>query len=187
MTQLESTHMEPSTDDTADGREQFLKVHMPAQRAVFSFLLAAVHDYQTAEDLLQEVTLILWKKFGDYRTSEPYLRWAFGIARNVVARHFQSQAAARVRLRILEFAAVSAEEHAPQLSSESQALLSCLEKLPPEQRELIKRRYEDGVALKSLADQFGQSLAKVNMTLVRLRRALLDCTKRTVLREGRAS
>ncbi|MBN1669479.1 MAG: RNA polymerase subunit sigma, partial [Kiritimatiellae bacterium] len=69
-----------------DPHTRFLELHMANQRDIFNYLLAAVHDFQDAEDLLQDVTLVLWKKFDQYKEEFPFLRWALGIARREVAR-----------------------------------------------------------------------------------------------------
>jgi len=168
-----------------DPREKFVKTHMPHQGSLFGYLLGAVRDFHQAEDLLQQVTLILWKKFGEYRADEPYLPWAFGVARRELARHFRDSAnhEARLSLEIMDAVTGTLEKEEHRLAEERRALLECIKKLPAEDQGLVKLRYETDLSLKELADRFGKSLAAVNMALVRIRRALLDCTERSLTKE----
>ena len=66
------------------------------------------------------------------------------------------------------------------LAGERRALAGCVEMLPATQRELVQMRYESGVSLRELAERAGRTVAAVNMMLVRVRRALLDCTQRAL-------
>ena len=168
-----------------DAQFQFLKLHMAHQRALLGYLLAAVGDYATAEDLLQETTLVLWEKFGEYRKETPYAAWAFGIARNKLAQHFRNlrRRDGALRLSVLDRVAGALVEGEKRFSAESQALADCVKKLPSELHALVAFRYEKGYSLQGLAERLGQTASAVNMKLVRIRRALLDCTERVLRKE----
>ncbi|HYF01100.1 MAG TPA: sigma-70 family RNA polymerase sigma factor [Planctomycetota bacterium] len=169
-----------------DLHTRFLRLHMAHQRALFGFLLAAVREPSTAEDLLQEVTLVLWKKFGEFRQDAPYLPWAFGIARREVAQHFRDRGRGErcVPLEILDQVTPVLEQEDERLASERGALAACIESLPDPLRDLLRLRYEEGTPLRDLSARLGQSLAAINMRIVRLRRALLDCTRRRLAEEA---
>ena len=170
-----------------DLHTRFLQVHMKNQRHVFSYILAAVRDFHVAEDLLQEATLVLWKKFGQYREDAPYLPWAFGVVRRLVARHFHEKGRreAVLPVEVIESVVRTNQAEEEHLSLERGALRACVERLPKDQRELVKLRYESSRSLRDLAEWLGKSAAAVNMMLVRVRRALLDCTRRAVTAEVR--
>jgi len=165
-----------------DLQTRFLKLHMAHQRSLFSYLFAAVRDPSLAEDLLQEVTLVLWKKFPEYRPEIPFVAWAFGVARVEVAAHFRSKAREETTLPLEVLDALAPEMAAleRELSIESRALAACVGKLPEPMKELIRLRYEERFSLRALAGKLGQSLAAINMRIVRIRRALLDCTRRAL-------
>lgn len=169
-----------------DAQTRFLKLHMAHQRAVYGFLLAAVRNPVEADDLLQQVTLVLWKKFGEFREDAPYLPWAFGIARRELAMHFRSKGRGerRVPLEILDQVAPELEAQDGRLEQERGALADCVRTLPDPLRELLRLRYDEGASLRELAGRLGQSLAAINMKIVRIRRALLDCTRRRLAGEA---
>ena len=162
-----------------DLNARFLKVHLAHQKTLLGYLLATVRDFQLAEDLLQKVTLILWESFKEDGEPVSYLAWAFGITRRVVARHYRDNRNREVvlPLEILDRVASVLERDEEKHSAQSRALSACLEKLPEDMRDLVRRRYEEGRSLGELAEQLRQSIAAVNMKLVRVRRALLECSR----------
>ncbi len=164
---------------------RFLEVHLTHQKTLLGYLLATVRDFQLAEDLLQKVTLILWESFKEDGEPISYLAWAFGITRRVVARHYRDSRNREVvlPLEILDRVAPVLERDEEKLSAQSQALSDCLEKLPEDMRDLVRRRYEEGRSLGELANQLRQSIAAVNMKLVRVRRALLECSRHALAGE----
>lgn len=161
---------------------KFLELHMAHQRALFAFFLAGSRDYSHAEDLLQRVTLILWEKFGEYDPALSYPAWAFGIARRQLALHFREGRRREVSLPadLLEEIGRGMESEADRLSAESRALTQCLDKLPEPSRDLLRKRYVEGSSLSDLSRAMGQTLAALNMKLVRIRKMLLDCTGRAL-------
>ena len=71
------------------------------------------------------------------------------------------------------------------LSAEMEALDSCKDRLSPQDRDLIERRYEPGATVASVAAEVGRSVAAVYKSVVRIRRSLFDCIERTLRREDR--
>jgi RNA polymerase sigma-70 factor, ECF subfamily len=167
-----------------DLQTEFLELHLAHQRALFGYLLTAVRDFERAEDLLQQVTLILWKKFGDYRRAAPYLPWALGVARNELLHHFRARKESTVPIDVLDEVTGTLVEDEARLSDEARALTECVKKLPESDRVLVRSRYEEGATLSALAGRLRQSLAAVNMRLVRIRKALLDCAERSLVEKA---
>lgn len=58
------------------------------------------------------------------------------------------------------------------------ALESCLERLPPKQRQLVEQRYSSGVTVSGLATQSGREVNAVSATLYRIRQALAECIQK---------
>lgn len=169
-----------------DLNARFLEVHLVHQKTLLGYLLATVHDFQLAEDLLQKVTLILWESFKENGEPASYPAWAFGIARRVVARHFRDSRKREivVPMEILDRVAPVMERDQEKLSAQSQALSGCIEKLPEDLQELVRLRYGEGRSLGELASDLHQSFAGINMKLVRVRRALLECTRHAMVGEA---
>jgi RNA polymerase sigma-70 factor, ECF subfamily len=165
---------------------RFLELHLAHQKSLFAYLLAGSRDYAEAEDLLQKVTIILLERFPEYDPALSYPAWAFGVARRQLALHFREFRKREIRLpvELLEEVRQGMESDADRLSAESRALAQCLDKLPAPSRELLQKRYVESSSLSDLAATMGQTLAALNMKLVRIRKALLDCTGRVLGEEA---
>jgi len=174
------------TDHDDSRHEMFLRLyaaHEPALRAFVRSLVPMVAD---ANDVMQEVAVVLWQKFGEYATSEDFRRWAFGVARfKVLAWH-------RDRMRdrhifgtdLTELLATEAEIDASRLERQREALRLCLEKLPADQRQLVDTAYAPGSRIEELARRTGQTAMALYKRLHRIRMALVECTRHVMLKEG---
>ena len=72
---------------------------------------------------------------------------------------------------------------APAFDARRVALASCFQKLRPEQRELVARRYEPEPSVNAMAEAAGTTAKAVSDRLRRIRHALLECIQKT-LAEG---
>jgi RNA polymerase sigma-70 factor, ECF subfamily len=84
----------------------------------------------------------------------------------------------------LEVIAAEARDNADDLEDRRQALLLCLSRLAPADRELIRLRYAPTETGKGLAQKLGRPANSVYQSLSRVRRALLECVKRRLAAEA---
>lgn len=159
-------------------RSEFLRLFLKIQPAVRSYLLSLLHNGVDADDVFQEVSLVLWERFDDYDDRHPFLNWAFGIARNHVARWRRAAPRARAWLPpdVEEKLAVTYAELEDELAPRRTALRNCVEKLGAHARELLSLRYEKLQSLQQIAQARGMTLNAVNKALGKIRKALSDCT-----------
>ena len=75
-----------------DAHERFTLLWTAAQPIVGSYIGSLVPDFQEAEDLLQEVALVLLRKFPEYDDRRPFVAWALGVARFEVLHARRSHA-----------------------------------------------------------------------------------------------
>lgn len=167
-------------------QELFLRLftaHEPALRAFVRSLVPMVAD---ANDVMQEVAVVLWQKFGEYESSEDFRRWAFGVAR------FKVLAWQRDRMRdrhvfgvdLTELLATEAEIEAGRLERQREALGLCLDKLPPDQRQLLDKAYTPCSRIDELAHGTGQTAMAIYKRLHRIRLTLVECTRAVMIKEG---
>src|SRR3954471_4272351 len=161
-------------------QNEFLKHFLPAQRSLWAYLQAATRDVNETDDLLQEVSNVLWEKFDHYDPARPFTAWALGVARLQILKWLQSKARGRRILSdesltaLAEAAAQSVEEPDPR-----PALLSgCIAALQERARKVIEMKYAGGLPIKEIADRLGQQVGAIEMALVRARRALRQCIER---------
>jgi len=165
--------------------EQFTSLFIKHERQLYGFIAAMLAQPAEAEDLLQETAKGLWKKFGDYDPSLPFLPWAKTFARYEVLNYLERQRTRRkyfsdemVELLADDWGRVEAQHDARIL-----ALESCVEALPEKSRCLLHERYQDANSLQDVAAREGTTPNALYKTLQRLRKALLDCVNQK-LAEG---
>src|SRR5436309_12980664 len=111
-----------------NNHEQFTRRWTEAQPIVAGYINAVVPDFQEAEDLLQEVAVILLRKFPDYDPQRPFIAWAIGITKREVlmARRRHARNFLCYQTDLLERISEAYEELAPELDDRSRALGECL-------------------------------------------------------------
>lgn len=167
-------------------QQQFLRLFTASESAVRGFVRSLLPTLNDANDVMQEVAVVLWEKFAEYESSEDFRRWAFGVAK------FQVLSWRRERMRdrhvfgleTTELLAEESERHAERLDAQRAALQDCLRKLPQEQRALVDSAYAPGARIDSLASHLGSTAMALYKKLHRIRLLLADCTRRELSRKN---
>jgi RNA polymerase sigma-70 factor, ECF subfamily len=173
-------------NDASARTEEFIRLFSEHQRELFKFTFTLVPSHADAEDILQETSVILWRKFSEFSVGTDFFRWAAQVAYNKV-REFRKKAA-RNRLRFWTddlIEAIAATRLADQELLDQQRILlaGCVRELSPADRELIRRCFAGKLTIKAVAEQIGRPVNTVYKTLNRIRRALIDCVAQTQQRE----
>lgn len=156
--------------------EAFLKLFLRHQGDLRAFLGSVVSDRAAAEDLFQEISLVLWQSFGNYDPSRPFGAWARGIAVKKVL-----QGREKSRRLPLAFspqaiqAVLDAYDRTEDLAPDPSHLRDCISKLPPRSQTLLALRYERSLKLAQIAREIGSTLDAVHKLLSRIREALQEC------------
>lgn len=169
----------------ADEALQLLYRH---KTRIVASIAATLGDIHAAEDVFQEVAVLVVRKAGEIDTVDAVPAWARGAARLIgykVLRdrkrsHRQLDAGILDQLeddwRRLEEG--GAAEH------RLVALRACMARLPPDARRLIAERYEQGRSGEELARRLGKSLNAVYVAMSRIHRALAACVRRRIAAQG---
>lgn len=168
--------------------ETLIRNLLQQQRVLMGMLLALVGDAATAEDLFQDLAVLLTRKRDALAEDGPFGAWARGIAVNLVRNH--RKRLARRKVLPLDDAALDAVASAFDAESDwgerLEALRRCADLLPESDRALLRRRYEDGAAPSRIAQEFELGRGAVDTRLYRLRRTLHDCVERKLQEPGRS-
>jgi len=132
-------------------------------RLLFGLILRILRDRSEAEEVLQEVFVLVWTRAETYNVAlgSP-AAWLVRIARN---RGIDRLRANNVRVRAVESAPLPVAGDSPEASaalSEQQRAVACaLESLPQDQRVLIEQAYFLGLTQSELAERFKLPLGTV--------------------------
>jgi RNA polymerase sigma-70 factor, ECF subfamily len=149
------------------------------RRTLFAYLNAIVRDPGLAEDLFQEVSIVIlrrWEEFGEVRDF-----WA--LARETARRQALAELRKSGRTPVLfSPEALDAldrgfDEVARESPARQEALRLCLKKLPPLWQQLVRLRYWMNLSVTEVASRLVRSENTVSVTLNRIRSRLADCVR----------
>ena len=166
----------------------FLRLYVEHEPSLRGFVRSLVPTLEDANDVMQEVAMALWKRFGSLDAPENFRRWAFGVSRLEALEFLRKKSRDRHVFGegFLLQLADDAEEMADQFVEERKALDVCLQKLPSEQRSLVEAAYAPGVRMDELAARIGRTAMAIYKSLHRIRMMLTDCAKRELSKKGLA-
>lgn len=160
--------------------DEFVRLMTEHQGRLFAYVLSLLGNPDAANDVLQEVNVVLWRDSREFRPGSNFKAWAFRVA------HFQVMAWRQRQIRdrlvfeddLLEALATGAREADEMFDRRQERLMSCLEKLAPEHREMIRRRYAEGTPLSAIASERGTTPNAIMQALFRIRQRLMLCVAR---------
>lgn len=164
-----------------DPSEEFVRELTDHQTAMLAYIRALAPGSPHARDLLQEVNITLWNKRDVFQPGTNFKAWAF----QTIRYHFLNH---RRRLAhqgwlifdddLLESVGTNCETGPDELEDRHLALRRCLQKLRPQDRDLLHHRYATDASLKVYAAATRRSPGTLKAILFHLRAALRRCIER---------
>lgn len=175
-------------DPQREQHDRFLRLFMAHEESLRVFVRSLSFGHDEEREVMQETAVVLWRKFDPEMTDEAFCRWAFGVARMEATVFRRDRARDRHSFgdEVYELLTETIVEQADKLAAERLALDDCLQKLPEEQRQLVRAAYAPGVQIDTLAAQLGRTAMALYKSLHRIRLALADCTRRRLAAEERS-
>ncbi len=143
------------------------------------FVASICGDLVLADDILQEVFLVVSTRADSFVIGSDFLAWARAIARLKTLEHLRTRRRERAVLSAEALAAVeTALPDAESWQTQREALTRCLERLTPGQRRLADLAYVEGLAPQAIAARLARAANVVHVLLSQMRRALRECVLR---------
>ncbi len=176
-----------STDSISDGSvtERFLRLLMANQNRVYAYILTLVPNWSDADDIMQEVTAVMWRKFDKFKRGTDFAAWGVSIAHYEVLKFRKKNRHNHLHLneKLLEDIAEKCHETRDEKEKRLRALQKCLMKLSEQDRRLIKLRYEQYSTSKRVAERVGRSVQGIYKTMARIHYTLQQCVRRVLVME----
>lgn len=164
-----------NTDDAA----RFIQLFMTHERQLRFFLYQLLPSRDDVDEVMQETSLVLWKKFEELDDEDRFLKWAYVIARYEVLMYRRKKARDRMILapELLTTLSQQIIDDGAHVQEHQEALRDCLGHLVDKDRRLIVQAYGNGLKVAQLAEQLRRSVQSVYRKLSGLRQQLARCVK----------
>jgi RNA polymerase sigma-70 factor, ECF subfamily len=166
--------------------EQFMRLFLQSERELLRYVMALVPNVSDARDVVQETALALWREIGKYDPAKPFIPWACRFALNEARVFLRKES--RQRRVLHEDVATLLEQKRLATTTDLDArrvyLQECLDRLPEDQRGLLRGYYFDDESIDTLAAGLSRSKEAIYKSLQRIRHGLQQCIERKVLAEA---
>ena len=158
--------------------DRFLSLYLEHQSNLAGFARALLPDWEATDEVLQESSVVMWRKISQLQAPEEFLPWAKVILQFEVLKHRRKYRRDRlvldettIRLLVDE----SLEEKDSLDKDRLTALRTCLGEFSAEHCELLLAPYRGDGAVTRLAGAAGKTANSLYKVLGRLRVKLHDC------------
>lgn len=162
-------------------RNEIVRLLMEHRGTLFAFIFASVRDYDMAEEVLQDVSVVVCEDSESFELGTNFGAWAREIARRRILAYYRT--AKRLpsplsdeELRNLQAGFDAVDDVTTKLRMAS--LSKCLESLKPFAKRLIQMRYAGRFSLSEIGKQVGRQPESVRKALYRTRQSLRECIER---------
>ncbi len=166
--------------------DDFVTLFSRYQRRLYLYILTQVPHPVDAEEILQETSVIIWRKAAQFQPGTNFFAWASQVANFEVMKYRSRRKREKLQFsdEFIEQVAAEAVTRSDELELRRTVLMKCIEKLRPHDRELIQQRYAPGETGKNLAESMHRPANSVYQSLGRIRRTLWECIQRQLAVES---
>jgi RNA polymerase sigma-70 factor (ECF subfamily) len=175
-----------SDDPPSENRQEFASLYQMHARELYCYIRTLVPNQTDAEDTFQDVSAVLWQKFGQFQSGTNFMAWAARVAKYCVLnlRDYQRRSKVIINNEFIEAVAGEFGETKETIDAHFRALADCYTRLSSADRKLVDNRYQGGTSIKDLAEQMGRPLRTVYRLFERIHITLLNCIERKIRKEG---
>ncbi len=155
----------------------FLQLYERYKRPIYGFAIKLLDDTDPAKDVLQTVFLKLFQDAG--RINRPGLlkTWLFTVARNECLTQ-RRKIARNMPLEEDELIAIDGAPETLERDEQHALIRRAIERLTPEQREVVVLREYEGLSYRDIAEIIGVTDSVVKSRLFEARRKLFELLKK---------
>lgn len=177
-----------TTDSSDDKLLLFLRLYNEHYRLMCIYIKTLMPNENNESDIMQEVSLFLWKNFDsfyaeDNQENKAFVNWAFKAIQIEVLKWRKK----RYRDRMVfgdELLTAVAERisslSADQIDTRYELLIDCTKKLPEKLHDLVDKRFFGKMTAQEIADKINKSLASVYKQLEKARTLLRNCVEKSM-------
>jgi RNA polymerase sigma-70 factor (ECF subfamily) len=168
--------------ENAEEYQPFVTQMLAHQEDLRAFIYSLLPNSPSADDVLQNTNLVLWKKRNSFKEGTNFHAWAFKIAR-IQVQHQYDRAKRETRLVFSESLINNIANAATVKTPREQTLVileDCMGKLNDKQRQIVDARYTPGESLELHGKQTNTTPGSLRISLFRIRVILRRCIEATL-------
>jgi RNA polymerase sigma-70 factor, ECF subfamily len=177
-----------TTRSEAQHSEAVVRLYSQHQRWLFGYLVTLLGSPQDAEDVMQEVSVVMWREHRNFELGTNFTGWLSVIAYHQVQKFWRNRKrnATYLDISVIDQLASVITKDREVVDIRRQFLGECLENLPSKDRELVETVYSSEVSgkIRRFAQKSGVDEAGFYRSLARIRKALFNCVQRKLAAEG---
>ena len=166
-------------------QEEFVMLFSRHQPDLRRYIYSLCGNLGDTDDILQNCSIALWRKFEQYDSSMPFKNWAFRFAYfEVMKFHDQSKKMKVLQDETRELLNLEFAEEEDKRNAQRHFLGACIAQLDEKDQKLIKLRYEEKMTVKRINEMYSETGKKIYRSLERIRSKLLLCVNYKLLESG---
>jgi RNA polymerase sigma-70 factor, ECF subfamily len=163
-------------------KDDFLRLFLKHNNLLFAFIFTLVPNHADAEDILQDTAATLWNKFDEYQSGTNFMAWAKQTARYKILNYYtKKKPVIQFDEDIVEKLALLNEKVLDRYEQQKSALQGCLKKLDSKNIKLVLMRFHQGISIKKIAEQSGESSNTLYKRMPAILSLLRECVHKTLL------
>ncbi|WP_437221801.1 sigma-70 family RNA polymerase sigma factor [Planctomicrobium sp. SH661] len=162
---------------------EFLHQLSGAYRTIYACALSIVGNRADADDVVQEVCAIIWKKYWEFTPGTNFTKWATAVAfksAKAFVRDRRRQGGLGLREGILDKVAKVRTAGAELFELRRECLDECIAKLSDQEQKFLLNCYRPHRNLVEFSNRTRIPIATVYTRLKRLRKRLTECVTRAM-------
>ncbi len=169
--------MNPKEKDVS---EAFLRVFLPNQKRILSFILCYIPNRADADDVFQNTTSVLWKKFDRYTAGTDFIAWSTVIARFEIMSYYKKKkndGLIHYDEQMQKIIDADTKTFNSQFDQRINALRKCFNKLISDEVQILRMRYEEDLSFARIADRLSVSSTAVFKKVSKIHSRLIQCIR----------
>jgi RNA polymerase sigma-70 factor (ECF subfamily) len=161
--------------------DDFVTLMSRHSRRIYGYIRSQVLDVNDANDVFQDTTYCMWKKFSEFSAGTNFFAWGCRIAHLQVLKfretHYRQFA---LSSEVLHLLAKESAERAGMFDEREAALGECVQKLSGRDRHLLEQRYYQEQKPGEIAQSQSRSVFAIYRSLTRIHGLLFRCIERSL-------
>jgi RNA polymerase sigma-70 factor (ECF subfamily) len=165
---------------------RFVRLFAQHEHQVYAYIVAVMGNWSDADEVMQETSVALWEMFDEFQEGTSFAGWASKIAYFRILRFREKCRRDRHEFdnAFVEAVAEAAQQEAETFETRRKALGMCVEKLRPDDRQLLQFCYGEDGTIRRAAERLARPVKGVYKALARIRQSLYACVQRRLATEG---